>query len=107
MTKETLNEAADMILQQTYPFESEGNAAVCINIMRKVLGDAEVVKRLLTLLFNINSNLPNDLRICSNCGEFMIDSLVCPACGAESATKSSDMVKALLSEESLKKSLIK
>lgn len=101
MTKETLNEAADMILQQAYHFEFEGNAAVCINIMRRVLGNAEVVKRLITLLFN-NCDLSNTLRICSNCGEFVIDGLTCFTCGAESATKGPDMAKALLSEESIK-----
>lgn len=102
MTKETLNEAADMILQQSYPFEFEGNAAVCINIMRRVLGNAEVVKRLLTLLFNSNGGLSNNLRICSNCGEFVIDGLTCFTCGAEAVTKGPDMAKALLSEESIK-----
>lgn len=102
MTKEILNEAADMILQQAYPFEFEGNEATCIKVMRKVLGDAEVVKRLLTLLFNSNGDLSNELRICSNCGEFMIDGFNCFACGAEAATKGPDMAKALLSEESIK-----
>jgi len=102
MTKETLNEAAAILIRQAYPFEFEGNAAVCISIMRKVLGDAEVAKRLITLLFNSNGDLSNKLRICSNCGEFIIDGLVCFACGAEAATKGPDMARALLSEESLK-----
>ena len=82
-----------------------------ITAMRKVLGDAETVKRLLHLLLYTalsDNTAMYPISVCRNCGEFVMGGYECTACDNGEATYNrKEMIQGMLSRTSMSNVLFK